>query len=68
MSLKLLSAEQVSEILGVSVQRVWQLTRENQIPFIRIGERQFRYSESALISWLEKGGTKEQAEKSNEGK
>lgn len=57
MSVKLLKAEAVAEILDVSVQRVWELTRENSIPHIKIGQRQFRYSEPALMNWLENGGT-----------
>ena len=53
MTIKLLKADAVAEILDVSVQRVWELTREGRIPHIRLGERQFRYSETALMNWLE---------------
>lgn len=68
MTTKLLKAEKVAEILDVSTQRVWELTRENKIPFIRLGERQFRYSELALMNWLENGGTSEPTESKNDGK
>ncbi len=57
MTVKLLKAEAVAEILNVKLQRVWELTRENKIPFIQLGERQYRYSETALMNWLENGGT-----------
>ncbi len=57
MTTKLLKADKVAEILDVSKQRVYELTREGQIPFIQLGERQYRYSEIAIENWLEKGGT-----------
>lgn len=60
MSVRLLKSDKVAELLDVSVQRVWELTRENRIPFIRIGARQFRYSETALMNWLEQGGNNNQ--------
>jgi excisionase family DNA binding protein len=56
MTTKLLKAENVAEILDVSKQRIYELTREKQIPFIQIGERQYRYSETAILNWIENGG------------
>lgn len=60
MEQKLKTAKWVSELLGVKTARIYELTRENKIPFIQIGERQYRYSETALNRWIEKGGNREQ--------
>jgi excisionase family DNA binding protein len=62
MTVKLLKAKKVAELLDVKIQRIWELTRENKIPFILIGDRQYRYSETALMNWLENGGTNQQAQ------
>lgn len=59
---KLKTAKWVSELLGVKTARIYELTRENKIPFIQIGERQYRYSETALMNWIESGGNREQIE------
>lgn len=60
MTQKLKTAKWASELLGVKTARIYELTRENKIPFIQIGERQYRYSETALNRWIEKGGNREQ--------
>ena len=57
MTTRLLKADKVAEILDVSTQRVYALTRERRIPFIKLGDRQYRYSEAALSAWLEDGGS-----------
>ena len=57
MTIRLIKADKVAEILDVSTQRVYELTRERRIPFIQLGDRQYRYSESALLTWLEEGGS-----------
>lgn len=59
MNQKLKTAKWVSELLGVKLARVYELTRENKLPFIQIGERQYRYSEIALMNWIENGGNRE---------
>ena len=66
MRTKLIKANDVAKILDVSTQRVWELTRENRIPFIRLGERQFRYCETALVRWIENGGNTETQEVNND--
>ncbi|HMQ04878.1 MAG TPA: helix-turn-helix domain-containing protein [Pyrinomonadaceae bacterium] len=57
MTTRLLKADTVAKILDVSTQRVYELTREKRIPFIQLGDRQYRYSEAALSAWLENGGS-----------
>lgn len=53
---KLKDARWVSEFLNIKLARVYELTREKKIPFVQIGERQYRYSETALMQWIENGG------------
>ena len=60
MTNKLLTVKEVSEILNLKKARVYELTRERKIPFVQIGERQYRYSETALMNWIESGGNREQ--------
>lgn len=57
MTQKLLKAEKVAEILDVPKQRIYELTRERKIPFIQVGDRQYRYSETAIFQWIENGGS-----------
>lgn len=56
MTQKLLTVKEVSEILDVQPARIYELTRERKIPFVQIGERQYRYSEAALMNWIANGG------------
>jgi excisionase family DNA binding protein len=55
---KLIKAEEAAGILDVTTQRVWELTRRDLIPHVRIGERQYRYSEKALKAWIINGGNR----------
>ncbi len=56
MTNKLLTVKEVGEILDLKPSRIYELTREKKIPFVQIGERQYRYSETALTNWIERGG------------
>jgi len=56
MTRKLLTVLEVAEILDLKPARIYELTRERKIPFVQIGERQYRYSETALTNWIENGG------------
>lgn len=56
---KILKAKQVAEWLGIDVQRVYEITRRDLFPHIKIADRQYRYSETAIQKWLENGGNKE---------
>ncbi len=59
MTQKLLTVKEVGEILDLKPARIYELTREKKIPFVQIGERQYRYSETALQIWIENGGNRE---------
>jgi len=60
MTQKLLTVKEVSEILDLKPARIYELTREKKIPFVQIGERQYRYSETALLNWIERGGNQQE--------
>jgi len=62
MTEKLLKVDEVGEFLGLKPARVYELCREKRLPFILIGERQYRFSKSSLMSWVENGGNREQSE------
>jgi excisionase family DNA binding protein len=57
--MKLLIADEVAKILRVDRQRVYELTREKALPAIKLGLRQYRYSEDAIRAFLERGGLEE---------
>jgi excisionase family DNA binding protein len=59
MTQKLLTVKEVAEILDLKPARIYELTRERKIPFVQIGERQYRYSETALLNWIERGGNQQ---------
>jgi len=63
---QLLTADEVSEMLGISPARVYFLTRQRKLPFVQLGDRQYRYSESELMEWIRRGGNQEK--ESEDGK
>lgn len=56
MTEKLLKVDEVGEFLNLKPARVYELCREKRLPFILIGERQYRFSKTALQNWIERGG------------
>lgn len=61
MTEKLLKVSDVGELLDLKPARIYELCREkreNQLPFILIGERQYRFSFTAVMDWISKGGNK----------
>ena len=56
MTEKLMKVPEVSEFFGVKPARIYELCREKQLPFILIGQRQYRFSKAALEKWIENGG------------
>ncbi len=62
MEKQILVADEVAEILRVDKQRVYQMVREKTIPFILLGQRQYRFSKQVIEAWLENGGTQKEGE------
>lgn len=48
---RLLTAEEVAEILGMRVDYIYALSRRGQIPHLRFG-RTLRYRAEAIDAWL----------------
>ncbi len=62
MNQQILVADEVAEILRVDRQRIYELVRTNQLPVIRLGERQYRFSSQAIENFLHGGGTQREDE------
>jgi excisionase family DNA binding protein len=45
------TAHEVAELLGVSHEYVWQLSREGRIPTVSLG-RSRRYRRDSVLAWL----------------
>jgi excisionase family DNA binding protein len=53
--MRLLTAKEVAPILQVTEARVYEMSRENLLPTVRMG-RQVRYDEETLRNWIRDGG------------
>ena len=65
MNNQILVADEVAELLRVDKQRIYELVRTKQIPVIRLGERQYRFSAQAIENFLHGGGTVTEMEVQN---
>lgn len=54
--MKLITARAASDMLNIRLHRLYELTRQSAVPHVRIGRRQLRYDEGALIEWATCGG------------
>jgi len=54
--MRLLTARQVADALQVTPARVYEMSRGNLLPTVRLG-RQVRYDEDALREWVKVGGS-----------
>ncbi len=54
---KLLTAHELAEALSLSVETVWRYTRQKKIPFIKLGEKQYRYEKEAVLAVMDGKGT-----------
>ena len=67
MTEKLLKVPEVSEFLDLKPARVYELCRtDKDFPFILIGQRQYRFSKTALLHWIEQGGNRQSEVNVNE--
>ena len=65
---KLLKVQEVAAILDLKSARIYELCRQDKnFPFILVGQRQYRFSKSALMSWIENGGNRKNEEVENNG-
>ena len=52
---KLLTAQELAEILNRSVETVWRYTRQKKIPVLQLGEKQYSYEKDAVLAVLNAG-------------
>jgi excisionase family DNA binding protein len=52
----LITAKEASQILGIRLARLYELTRQRLIPCVKVGEKAIRFDEAALREWIEHGG------------
>ncbi len=67
---KLLTAQELADILSLSVETVWRYTRQKKIPVVELGEKQYRYMKEAVLAALSAGAPavkEEQAVYSQQG-
>lgn len=64
---KLMTAKDITEVFGIELQRVYELTRRKLLPCVLLGERQYRYSREAIEKFIADGGNR-QSEVSENGK
>ncbi len=63
---KLMTANEVKDIFGIELQRVWELTRRKLLPTVKLGDRQYRYSRQAIERFIADGGNTDNEVSENE--
>lgn len=53
---KLLTAQDLAEVLNLSVETIWRYTRQKKIPAVELGEKQYRYEKGAVLAALARNG------------
>lgn len=53
----LLTAQELADKLGLSVETIWRYTRQKQIPFVEVGKRQYRYDLEAVLKTMSSRAT-----------
>ena len=53
---RLMTAEQVAEVTGIPLSRIYELSRNEEMPHARLG-RALRYDPRHVAEWLASGGT-----------
>ena len=55
---QLITAKELADNLNLSVETIWRYTREDKIPYVELGNRQYRYVlDEVLTSLSNKGGS-----------
>ena len=52
---KLITAQELAEVLNLSVDTIWRYTRQKKIPVVELGEKQYRYEKEAVLAALAMG-------------
>ncbi len=65
---RLLTANDIADLLNTKLERVWALAREKDLPCVRLGKRQMRFDRQAVEQFIASGGSKDGAALKTEGK
>ena len=57
----LITAQALADTLELSVETIWRYTRNNKIPYVTLGERQYRYNLQEVIAALTGAKVREKA-------
>ena len=57
----LITAQALADALNLSVETIWRYTRNNKIPYVTLGERQYRYNLQAVVAALTGARVREKA-------
>jgi len=58
---RLLSAQEVADLLNTNAQVVYRLARNQELPSVNLGERILRFSELSVHEFIKRGGVKRAA-------
>lgn len=61
MAKDLITAQVLADTLDLSVETIWRYTRNNKIPYVTLGERQYRYNLQEVVATLTGKGVRERA-------
>ena len=50
-----LTAQELADVLSLSVDTIWRYTRQKKIPAVELGEKQYRYEKDAVLAALARG-------------
>jgi excisionase family DNA binding protein len=50
--MRLITAKEACESLGIRLPRLYQLSREGRVPCVRLGVRQLRFDPEILKAWI----------------
>ncbi len=56
---ELITAHALAEVLGLSVETIWRYTREEKIPFVKLGGKQYRYRLAEVVEALQEPSIRE---------
>ncbi len=56
---ELITAQTLAEALDLSVETIWRYTRENKIPYVELGRKQYRYKLDQVIGALSGAAVRE---------
>lgn len=62
MNNEILVADEAATLLRVDRQRIYEMCRNKTLPFILLGQRQYRFSRQKLEEWLENGGNQKEGD------